>query len=175
MGVDLDYGWSIRMETPNPVRALLALLVSPSRFVRLAVEHAIAQEFKTNKELLRAYPDRNLPPERRKEFERHAKERTDVIRRALFVAWVSTVLAIILGLLTGGLARILFGKPSAVVSAALQIGAGGIILAATLALLGWEIQSYKGTSLPEKVNRWLFRAQYCLGTTLFVFSFAWAL
>ncbi len=44
----------------------------------------------------------------------------------------------------------------------------------TLALLGWEIQSYKGVSLPENVNRWLFRLQYWFGTFLFVLSLPWS-
>ena len=51
--------------------------------------------------------------------------------------------------------------------------AAGILLGATLSILGWEIQSYKGRTLPERVNRWLYRSLYVLGTFLLVLALSW--
>ena len=40
----------------------------------------------------------------------------------------------------------------------------------TLFVRGWEIQTYSGVTLVERVNRWLYRALYCSGTALIVAS-----
>ena len=162
------------MAEVNPITTTVLLLVRPARFVQLSVEHDVALEFETNQQLLTAYPNRQLPPERLKNFEDNAWDRANKLRKAFFIALWSTAGAIILGLLSGYWVRSVAGKADPTVIAALQIGAAGIILVATLAQLGWEIRSWKGTSLPEKANRWLFRAQYWLGTFLFVFSMGWS-
>jgi hypothetical protein len=52
----------------------------------------------------------------------------------------------------------------------LQLVGGGLALLATLAVLGWEIQSFKGDTLPEEVNKSLFRSAYWLGTFLIVWG-----
>lgn len=157
----------------NPIKAIFLMLVRPRMFVRLSIEHDVALEFESNRQLLVAYPDRKLPPDKLKNFEDNARDRTRKIRSAFFAAIWYTVSAITLGLLTGHLIGLLAGKPSPILLSSLQIIAAGIILIATLSLLGWKIQSYKGQSLPEKANRWLFRTQYWIGTYLFVMSFGW--
>ena len=58
--------------------------------------------------------------------------------------------------------------------AALQVIAGAILLWATLSYLGWEIQTYKSETLGEKVNRWIFRGNYCVGTAVLVCSLLWS-
>lgn len=162
------------MPRANPLTATIQALISPEAFVRRSVRHDIESEFETNKELLKAHPDRVLPPDREKNIEDNARLRTTKIRTALFVAAFSTVLAVLAGVIAGSTLQDIYGRPSSMTLAVLQVLGAGIILTATLAVLGWEIQSYKGQSLPEKVNRWLFRAQYWLGTFLFVMSVAWA-
>jgi len=161
------------MPTVNPFTTTVLVLVSPSQFVRRSVQHDVAFEFEKNQELLKLYPDRTLPPERAKSFEDLAWERTRKIREAFFAALLSTVVAVIAGIVAGTTLSGIAGKPDGVTVAVLQVVGASIILAATLAFLGWEIQSYKGQTLPEKVNRWLFRGQYWVGTAIFVFSVAW--
>lgn len=161
------------MDTVQPIKAVLLILFRPTRFVELSVIHDTALSFETNQQLLAKYPNRQLPSEEAKEVEKVVWEKTNKIRGALFAAFWSTTVAILLGVLAGYSAGCVLGKPSAILVSTLQILGAAIILIATLALLGWEIQSWKGRSLPEQVNRWLFRAQYWFGTTLFVFSLAW--
>ncbi|MFH1215103.1 MAG: hypothetical protein V1706_01235 [Pseudomonadota bacterium] len=163
------------MSSTLPAKAVFLLLFQPAKFVALSVQHDIAAEFETNKQFLQQYPNRVLPPERLKNFEDNSWDRTKKIRVAFFTALWSTTLAIVVGILAGHFVSSWFGKPSSAVSSALQVGGAGVILIATLALLGWEIQSCKGQSLPEKANRWLFRIQYWFGTVLFVFSLSWTL
>ena len=161
------------MPSVNPITATVLVLTCPSEFVRRSVQHDVAFEFEKNQELLKLYPDRALPPDRAKNFEDLAWERTRKIREAFFVALFSTFIAVLVGVVAGTTLASIAGKPSGVTVAILQVVGAAIILAATLAVLGWEIQSYKGQTLPEKVNRWLFRAQYWLGTFVFVLSIAW--
>ncbi len=156
-----------------PIKAVFLLLFRPAKFVAFAVLDAVASEFETNKQFLEKYPNRRLPPERLKEFEDTEWRRTKKIRTAFFTAVLSTALAILVGALVGHYANSRFGKPSGPVLSALQVSGAGIILAATLALLGREIASWGGRSLPERTNLWLFKAQYWLGTALFVFSLSW--
>jgi|ERR1043166_7917925 ABC-type dipeptide/oligopeptide/nickel transport system permease subunit len=161
------------MPSANPITSTILALARPSAFVRRAVKHDVAFEFEKNQELLKVYPDRSLPADRLKNFEDLAWERTHKIREALFVAFFSTVIAVVAGVVAGTTLGAITGTPSNVTVAILQVIGAAIILVATLAFLGWEIQSYKGQTLPEKVNRWLFRAQYWLGTFIFVLSVAW--
>jgi hypothetical protein len=53
-----------------------------------------------------------------------------------------------------------------------QIVGASLLLWGTLFVRGWEIQSYSGVLLTERVNQWLYRALYCLGTAVLVFSLA---
>ncbi len=162
-----------KMDKVQPVKAVILVLFRPARFVALAVIHDTALSFETNQQLLAKYPSRQLPSEEIKEVEKVVWERTKKIRGALFAAFGSTTIAILVGVLAGYSAGCAFGKPSAILLSTLQILGAAVILIATLALLGWDIQSWKGRSLSEQVNRWLFRVQYWFGTTLFVFSLAW--
>jgi hypothetical protein len=48
-----------------------------------------------------------------------------------------------------------------------------VLLWATLALRGWEVQSYSNATLTERVNQWIFRFLCCIGTFLFVAAIGW--
>jgi len=52
------------------------------------------------------------------------------------------------------------------------IGAA-ILLWGTLFVRGWQIQTFKGVSLVERVNQWLYRCLYCVGTAVVVCSVSW--
>jgi hypothetical protein len=162
------------MPTVHPLRAIWLLIAKPARFVELATRHDIDQEFERNTHLLAIYPSRELPPDTVKNFEENAADRTRKIRSAFGSAAWSTLTAVLLGYFVGWGVATYRGKPPLWVTSVVAVAGAAVILIATLALLGWEIQSYKGTSLPEKVNRWLFRSQYWFGTFLFVLSLSWS-
>jgi len=50
-----------------------------------------------------------------------------------------------------------------------------ILLWATLAVRGWEIQTYVGVTLSERVNQWLFRTLCVVGTFLTVVGSVWGI
>ena len=140
------------MPTVHPLRAAWLLIARPRRFVELATRHDIDQEFQRNTQLLVAYPSRELPPDRVKNFEDNAADRTRKIRSAFGSALWSTGTAVFLGYLVGRGVSAYCGKPPLWVVSVLGVAGAAIILVATLALLGWEIQSYKGVSLPENAE-----------------------
>lgn len=139
------------------VREILLLLLCPTRFVRQAMDH-----------------DARLPPVLSLTGEALIRARVTRIRRSLAMAFSLVVASLGLGWVSGvALARAV-GPARPAVVAFLQLVAAGIILGATLAVLGSEIRSYTGQTLPEKVNRWLYRVLYVVGTYLLVLSLTWA-
>ena len=56
--------------------------------------------------------------------------------------------------------------------ALLQIAGASLLLWGTLFIRGWEVQTYCGVSLTERVNQWLYRTLYCVGTAVIVYSLA---
>ena len=52
----------------------------------------------------------------------------------------------------------------------LQVISAGLLLWGTLFVRGWEIQTSSGVQLVERVNQWLYRSLYCIGTAVFVYS-----
>jgi len=49
-----------------------------------------------------------------------------------------------------------------------------ILLWATLAVQGWSIQTMEGQTLTERVNQWIFRTLYAVGTLFISFGSTWA-
>ena len=86
--------------------------------------------------------------------------------------WV--VLALLGGALSGKVAQNVFGLvPDPNWTAALQYTGIGLLLWATLGHVGWEIQTFKGTTTPERVNRWIYRSLHLIGSYLLAFSVSW--
>ena len=48
----------------------------------------------------------------------------------------------------------------------------GLLLWGTLFVRGYDIQTYGGVTLTERVNQWVYRTMYCAGTALLVCSVA---
>ena len=95
-----------------------------------------------------------------------------VVRRAFFQSLVLVLIAGATGY-AAGLAMAYIGRcatPTTI--AGLQIAGACVLLWGTLFIRGWEILTYGGVSLTERVNQWLYRALYCVGTALVVYSLA---
>lgn len=156
-----------------PIKVVFLLLVRPSAYIEFATKCEIENEFNNNNSFLEQYPLRQLPPEEQTKFRDSTKKRTNKIRASFFSASLFTLFAILFGISCGCLASWLIGKPFGVVIPVLQVLGAGVLLSATLALLGKSIESWGGGSIPEKTNVWLFKAQYWIGTAVIVFSLAW--
>ena len=92
------------------------------------------------------------------------------LRRGLFESLVWVLSSIAAGFVAGRLLRAVSGETSATLVSVLQIIGATILLWATLFVRGWDIQSYGGVTLTERVNRWIYRLLYCLGTAAIVAS-----
>jgi len=70
------------------------------------------------------------------------------------------------GYLLGWCVANTFGCIGPPVIVGVQGGGATFLLWATLFVRGWEIQTGSGVTLVERVNRWLYRGMYCVGTSV---------
>lgn len=96
-----------------------------------------------------------------------------VLRRAFLCSFLLVMASGGIGYLVGILAGATFTCASTKFVMWLQIFGASFLLWGTLFVRGWEIQTYVGHTLTERVNQWIYRALYCVGTTIIVFSVAW--
>jgi cytochrome c biogenesis protein CcdA len=96
------------------------------------------------------------------------------VRRAFFDSLLLVLLFASLGYGVGIIMAKLGRCATVSTTAWLQIGGTCLLLWGTLFIRGWEIQTLSGVSLTERINQWLYRALYCLGTGLLVYSLAFA-
>lgn len=99
-------------------------------------------------------------------------ERIEVVRRGYREAGIWMLSALACGILVGLFLRSIVG-PVLLGAAIAAIFGTVILLWTTLALQGWTVQSFSDTTLTERVNRWLFRFLYAVGTALLVSAAIW--
>ncbi len=90
--------------------------------------------------------------------------------------WHSLGLIILFGCIggiTGLFLRYKFNQPSSTIIICLQVIGVSLLLWGTLFIRGWEIQSYCGVTLSERVNQWIYRTLYCMGTGIVICSLVW--
>jgi hypothetical protein len=95
-----------------------------------------------------------------------------VLRRALGESLLSAITSAITGGVFG-LVAAWFSGPQGTTVTALAVFGTGILLWGTLAVRGWDIQTFNSASLTERVNRWLFRFLYRVGTASIVMAATW--
>lgn len=94
------------------------------------------------------------------------------VRRAFFASFLLVVVSAAVGYLLGmALGTFVCATTKAI--GWLQIAGACVLLWGTLFVRGWEIQTYSGVVLTERVNQWLYRFLYCAGTAALVCSLAW--
>jgi hypothetical protein len=96
-----------------------------------------------------------------------------VIFRAFWLSLLAVLGSVVVGYLVGQLSLAVVGCASSRVTTALVGVGAGVLLWGTLFVRGWQIQTYKGVSLVERVNQWLYRGLYCVGTGVVVWSISW--
>jgi hypothetical protein len=142
------------------MRDLVLLLFRPARFVEVATGLVLESE-----------PAAYGTQERRDELRKQTERSTALIRASLGRSFLVSAATIVAGLATGGILRSTFGAPEFHIAVVFLQSAGAvIILAATLSLLGWEIQTFSGKSPAEELNRLAYRVLYVFGTYLVVAS-----
>lgn len=108
----------------------------------------------------------------RKQYTDHVEPepRADIVRAAF---WTSLCLVLAFSGLGYGVGKLmhLLGRcatPETIAWA--QVGGAALLLWGTLFVRGWEIQSWSGVQLTERVSQWLYRTLCCLGTAVVVYS-----
>lgn len=92
------------------------------------------------------------------------------IRHALCMSLLLVLGSIVIGALAGRV-YIWSGFPNPVLLSELSQHVGvAVLLWATLGKLGWSIQTMNGTTLPEKVNDFVYRLLYVIGSVALAFS-----
>jgi heme A synthase len=102
-------------------------------------------------------------------------EQTNKLRAGTRNAFITTLASILLAGLIGWTLSSFGWGPSKLSIYLLQGSGAAILLFATLAEIGWVIESIDGDELPELVNKWIFRFLYFCGTCLLFISFWWDL
>ena len=108
-----------------------------------------------------------FPPQGEKEH------RAYIIRRAFWSSLGLIMLFGFIGMLMGILLHDGFGQPTKKMVTVLQVVGASLLLWGTLFVRGWEIQTYCGVTLCERVNQLIYRSLYCLGTSIVVASLVW--
>jgi len=97
-----------------------------------------------------------------------------VVCRAFWVSFGIVIFAGAIGYLAGFCLRQALGSPTPIAVATLQIIGASILLLATIYVRGAAIETYKGETLIERVDRWIYCIGYFLGTSTIVASLAWS-
>lgn len=152
----------------------ILLIFSPKKFSTYATRAGIEQEFRNNDALRKAYPDGKAPLEVEADWRNHNLTRATTIRRAFLSSLAITFSSIIIGILIGLKLKVFFGSPTTLATNIIQVFGVGILLSATLSVAGSKIESMKGETLAEHIDRALFRWQYIIGSLLFFLALSWS-
>jgi len=142
-------------------RAVFLLAFRPSALKKVAADY---HEHINKRETM----DAKL--QREKDSSPHYEQSIDRIRRGLFTSLGLVAAAFALAALTGRATIALNGPVSEDLLESLQYIGIGILLWATLAKQGWAIQTFDGTTVPEVVDEFLYRALYVLGSFVLALS-----
>jgi hypothetical protein len=131
----------------------ILLIIAPKKFLR--------EEVKDN--------------QARKNFSGQAEREPSamIVRRAFGISLLLVLLSGLIGYGLGFMAGHILGCVSNKITTILLILGALALLWGTLFVRGWEIQTYCGVTLTERANQWLYRALYCFGTAIIVFSLVW--
>jgi hypothetical protein len=100
-------------------------------------------------------------------------ETVRLVRAALLNSLVLVLAAGAFGALVGCLLRCSLGSATPQAVSLLQAIGALVLLWATLAVRGWDVLTFVGVSYTERVNSWIYRFVYCLGTSIIVCSLIW--
>jgi hypothetical protein len=97
------------------------------------------------------------------------------VRRAFWSSLFLVLLSLGCGFVAGRAFAAVLGQADSRTLSALQLVGASLLLWGTLFVRGWSIQTYSGVTLAERVNQWIYRTLYFLGTAMIVCSLAWGI
>lgn len=145
--------------------AIVLLFLRPSLLVTHSVDHAV-----------RSQPS-SLTPEREAElrasFTRQFQEAVDLIRGSLLQAFLVVAAAVGAAALTAVILKMQGVSKSQNWNVGLQSAGVGVLLWATLGRVESPIQTFDGGTVPERVDQWLYRMLYVIGSYALALSVIW--
>lgn len=96
-----------------------------------------------------------------------------IVNRAFWSSLGLIIIFGVVGALLGKLLAYLYIQPANWLIIFLQILGASLLLWGTLFVRGWQIQTYCGVTLTERVNLWIYRALYCIGTSILICAIVW--
>ncbi|MEM3433268.1 MAG: hypothetical protein QXI12_06330 [Candidatus Methanomethyliaceae archaeon] len=96
----------------------------------------------------------------------------NIVRKAFWLSLFIVIASGAIGYAIGYLLSWVMGCVTSRIITLIQISGALFLLWGTLFVRGWEIQTWKGNTVIEKVNRWLYISLCCIGTVIIVLSFA---
>ncbi len=148
-----------RFPTWEILRGLALVLFSKRALTDRAVVH--------DRRLFEALGTNEEP--RRREIE----ENIDRLRASYGSALLIVAASLAVGFVLGRVGGVVFGAASPVLLELIGDVGVGLLLWATLALLGYEIMTPKNATLIEKLDRWAYRILYIVGSAMLALSTSW--
>jgi hypothetical protein len=133
------------ISTLRKLRLVLLAIFKPVEFQK--------EEEADNKQLEVASPDTST--------------RVQTIRKAYFESFLLVVSAVAVGLFIARLGQMAFAQSQLWITVLAILGTA-LLLWATVANRGWEIASFATKTLGERLNVWVFRTYYWVGTMCLV-------
>ncbi len=146
--------------------AFICFFFWPRKFLEYATQDSIAREFETNEQLQQRYPGRDLSDEEIARVRRGRETQTQTLRRSI----LSSLVKVVILCLAAGVAAALLGEIPGKRTLAIRVLPAPLILWAVWGRRGWDIQSFSGRTLPERVNDTWFRCAYGLGVFLLILA-----
>jgi F0F1-type ATP synthase assembly protein I len=101
------------------------------------------------------------------------EHRIHIVIRSFWCSLGLIILSAALGILVGWFLHYNFNNPTPYIVSLLQIVGACLLLWGTLFIRGWEIQTFCGVTITERVNQWIYRTLYCMGTSIVTCSLVW--
>lgn len=110
--------------------------------------------------------------ERQKQFSQVSEGQPSamVLCRAFWCSLILVILSCAIGFGAGRLPGGYLAPVNPRFVIVMQSAGAMMLLWGTLYVRGWDIQTCGGVTLVERVNHWIYRTLYCLGTAVFIFS-----
>lgn len=145
--------------------AILLLALRPSRLVAHSVDHAV----RSQPGVLTAEREQDL----RRHFGNQFEEAVSLIRASLRKALLVVAFAVAAALFCAFMLHSFNIEKTNAANAWLQYGGIGVFLFATLGRAESAIETHDGGTLPERVDLWLYRVLYIVGSFGLALSVAW--
>jgi hypothetical protein len=155
--------WQPAVASKRMLLDIFDLIFNPKQLAERAVEVAFQQESQSNTQFAEAYGKTGLPDDKRKSWYDSQLDQISRLRHSITVSFLTLLGVLLFSLFTVLIIHSLGFWFSDGGILTLRLASSGLILWATSARLGWEIQSWSGKTLAERLNATWFRILYISG------------